>query len=108
MSRAVGPDWDSLAALMDVPYSVREEIRQDNINYPDVCSKAEKIFRYINDSPNFSRVALKKSIEKLELESVKVEMLDVSNKVYLINPFHLFISFQHINLRVNTTILLSL
>ena len=83
MSRAVGLDWDSLAALMDVPYSVREEIRQDHINYPDVSSKAEKIFRYFNDSPNFCRFALEKSIEELDLHPVKVEMLDVSNKVYM-------------------------
>ena len=82
MSRVVGVDWDSLAALMDVPYSVREEIRLDHINYPDASSKAQKIFTYFNDSPYFCRDILQKSIEELDLHCVKAEMLDVSSEVF--------------------------
>ena len=85
MSRVVGVDWDSLAGLMDVPYAVREEIRLDNRNYPDASSKAEKIFTYFNDSPYFCRYVLQRSIEELDLHCVKAEMLDVKNKVFLMN-----------------------
>ena len=82
MSRVVGVDWDSLAGLMDVPYAVREEIRLDYRNYPDASSKAQKIFTYFNDGPNFCREILQKSIEELDLHRVKVEMLDVSKEVF--------------------------
>ena len=82
MSHVVGVYWESLAALIDVPYSVIEEIRLDHINYPDAISKAQKIFTYFNDSPSFCRDILQKSIEELDLHCVKAEMLDVSNKVF--------------------------
>ena len=82
MSRAVGVDWDSMAGPMDVPYSVREEIRLDYINYPDASSKAQKIFTYFNDSPYFCREIHQKSIEELDLHCCKAEMLDVSSKVF--------------------------
>ena len=76
MSRVVGVDWDSLAGLMDIPYSDREEIRVNN-NYQDGFAKAEKIFALFNDSENFDRHSLKKMVEELGRSGVISEMRQV-------------------------------
>ena len=81
MSRVVGLDWDSLAALMDIKYSDREEIRANNNKYPNSYSKAEEIFRLFNNSKNFGRHILEKYIDELGCGDVISEMLPVENEV---------------------------
>ena len=92
MSLVVGMNWNNLAALMDIPYSKREEIRQDHINYPNATLKAEKIFKCFNESSHFCRYVVEKSIEELHLHEVKAQMLARSDQVFLINPISLMIS----------------
>ena len=77
MSKVVGVEWDSLAGLMDVPYSEREEIRMNHAKYPDSSSKAEQIFSLFNGRNDFSRSALEKYFEELDLHDVKNKMLHV-------------------------------
>ena len=80
MSRVVGLDWDSLAGLMDIAYSDREEIRANNIKYPDSYSKAEEIFRLFNISKSFGRHILEKFIDELGCADVACQMLPVETK----------------------------
>ena len=77
MSREVGPDWDSLAGLMDIPYSDREEIRVDCLNYPGIRPKAKKIFELFNDSTFFNRHILVKCFKELRRHDLEKEMLPV-------------------------------
>ena len=79
MSRVVGVDWDSLAGLMDIPYSDREEIRVNN-NYTDEFAKAEKIFALFNGSQNFDRHSLEKFVHELGRSHVISKMLPVQNE----------------------------
>ena len=92
MSSVVAVNWNNLAALLDIPYSKREEIRQDNINYPDLTSKAEQIFKYFNNSPHFCRYVVEKAIEELHLHEVKQKMLVRSDQVFFANPITLLLS----------------
>ena len=95
MSSVVGVNWNNLAALLDIPYSKREEIRRDNINYPDLSSKAEQIFKYFNDSLHFCRYIVEKSIEELHLHEVKEEMVARNDQVFLTNPISLLLSLAY-------------
>ena len=80
MSRVVGVDWDSLAGLMDIPYSDREEIRVNSMKYPDSYSKAGQIFALFNGSQNFDRHILERYVHELGRLDVISEMLPVENE----------------------------
>jgi hypothetical protein len=84
MSRIIGLDWDSLAGLMDIPYSDREEIRVNQAKYPSFSSKAEQMFALINWCQCFGRHNLEKCVEELGRHDLKNEMLPVKNEVF--NP----------------------
>ena len=77
MSTAVGVEWDSLAGLMNIPYSEREQIRMNHAKYPDFSPKAEQIFSLFNVRNDFSRSALGKYFQELDLHDVKKKMLHV-------------------------------
>ena len=81
MSRVVGPDWDRLAGLMDIPYCDREEILKNNTKYPDSPSKAKKIFAHFNNDPKFCRHVLQKYLDEMDRSDVYSEVLDVQNEV---------------------------
>ena len=74
MSPKVGIDWDNLAALMDISYSEREEIRVDYVKYPSTTSKAKRVFELFNDSRCFDRHILEKHFEELRRHDLKNEM----------------------------------
>ncbi|CAB3978740.1 ---NA--- [Paramuricea clavata] len=80
MSRKVGLDWDSLAGLMNIPYSEREEIRVDYGNYLSISSKAEKVFELFNDSTFFDRHILVKYFKELGRHDLEKEMLPVEDQ----------------------------
>ena len=82
MSRMIGVDWDSLAGLMDIPYSEREEIRVNHAKYPDFFSKAEQIFALFNCCECFGRQDLEKCVEELGRQDLKNEMKPVENEVF--------------------------
>ena len=65
MSRNVGTDWDNLAALMDIPYPEREEIRVNYGKYPSFSSKAEQVLKLFNNSDCFDRNTLVMYLEEL-------------------------------------------
>ena len=66
LSNVVGVEWDSLAGLMDIPYSKREEIRFNNTVYLDPPLKAEEILKLYNRSEGFSRDDLAEHFDELE------------------------------------------
>ena len=82
MSRRIGFDWDSLAGLLDIPYSEREEIRVNLQKFPGSFSKAEQILELFNDSKFFDRYYLQKCLEELGRHDLKNEMLPVENEVF--------------------------
>lgn len=82
MSSEIGMDWDSLAALMDIPFVKREEIRMNHAQYPDCTAKSQQIFALINESRSFDRLNLEKCVKELGREDVKIEIHSVDeNKV---------------------------
>ena len=81
MSREVGIDWDNLAALMDIPYSEREEIRVNYAKYPSFSSKAEQVLKRYNNSDCFDRNTLIKYLEELKRYDVKKKMLPMDDQV---------------------------
>ncbi|CAB4022729.1 ---NA--- [Paramuricea clavata] len=80
MSRKVELDWDNLAGLMDIPYSDREEIRVDYLNYPGIRSKAKKVFELVNDSTFFNRHILVKYFKELGRHDLEKEMIPVEDQ----------------------------
>ena len=82
MSCLLGVDWDNLAGLLDIPYSDREEIRDNHPKYPDSYSKAEQIFTLFNDSQYFGRHILEKYLKELDRQDVIRLMCPVENKVF--------------------------
>lgn len=69
LSRRIVVEWESLAALIGIDRSEREDIRY-NIRYHDVRSRAEKVLATLNYMEGFSRETLTqhlKEIQKLEL-----------------------------------------
>ncbi|CAB3978741.1 ---NA--- [Paramuricea clavata] len=80
MSPIVGVDWDSLAGLMDIPYSEREEIRVDYGNLLSISSKAKKVFELFNDSTAFDRHILVKYFKELGRHDLEKEMLPVEDQ----------------------------
>ncbi len=89
MSRMVGVEWDSLAGLLNIPYSEQEEIRANHKKYPDSYSKAEQIFALFNGSQDFGRHILEKYFEELGRGDVKNEMHPVQNEVFRASQFSL-------------------
>ena len=81
MSREVGIDWDNLAALMDIPYPEREEIRVNYAKYPSFSSKAEQVLKLYNQSECFRRDTLLKYLEELKRYDVKKKMLPMDDQV---------------------------
>jgi hypothetical protein len=77
MSRVIGVDWDSLGGLMDIPYSEREEIRVNHVEYPNFSKKAEKTFALLIGRDDFGRRDLEKCIEELGRNDLRHEMLPV-------------------------------
>jgi hypothetical protein len=73
----VGLDWDSLAGLMNIPYSEREQIRVDYGNYLSFSSKAKKIFELFNESTFFDRHILIIYFKELGRHDLEKEMLPV-------------------------------
>ncbi len=82
ISPKVAIDWDSLAGLMDIPYSEREEIRVNYGNYPSFSSKAKRIFKLFNESKCFDRHNLVKYFEELRRHDLKNEMIPVEDEVF--------------------------
>lgn len=76
MSWVVGIDWDSLAGLMDIPYSKQEVIRFNDLEYPDYWSRAQAVFAFFNASEFFDRRLLQKYFEELGRHDLKREMLE--------------------------------
>ena len=91
MSCMVGLDWDSLAGLMNIPYSEREEIRVDCGNYLSISSKAKKVFELFNDSTFFDRHILIKYFKELGRHDLEKKMLPVEDQVFHDGEF----SFPH-------------
>ena len=81
MSPKVGMDWDNLAALMDISYSEREEIRVDYVKYPSTTSKAKRVFELFNNSQCFDRHILEKHFEELRRHDLKHEMPPMEDEV---------------------------
>ena len=82
MSEMVGVDWDRLAALMNTPYSEREEIRVNYAKYPSFFLKARQIFTHFNENKDFDRYFLKKCLKELGRHDLENEMLPVKNEVF--------------------------
>ena len=82
MSGKIGLDWDSLAGLMDIPYSDREEIRVDYGNLLSISSKAKKVFELFNDSTFFDRHILVKYFKELGRHDLEEKMFPVKDQVY--------------------------
>ena len=80
ISPKLGIDWDSLAALMDISYSEREEIRVNYVKYPSLSSKAKRVFELFNDTENFGRHVLAKYFEELGRHDMKNGMLPVEDE----------------------------
>ena len=80
MSCEVGIYWDNLAALMDIPYREREEIRF-NVLYRRFSSKAEQVFELFNDSECFDRNTLVKCLKELKLNNVIKKMIPMDDEV---------------------------
>mgnify|MGYP002804545692 CR=1 FL=1 len=78
----IGVDWDSLAGLLDIPYSDREEIRVNHAKYPDFFSKAERIFALFNSLECFGRNDLEKCVEELGRNDLKKQMFPVQPEVF--------------------------
>jgi hypothetical protein len=79
MSCRVGLDWDSLAGLMDIPYSDQEEIR---VNYPSFSLKAKKVFDLFNDSTFFDRHILVNYFKELGRHDLEKEMQVYHNREF--------------------------
>ena len=80
MSREVGIDWDNLAALMDIPYREREEIRVNYGKYPSFSSKAKQVLNIFNGSECFDRATLVKYLEELKRLDLKKKMLPMNDQ----------------------------
>ncbi len=87
ISRKIGVDWDSLAGLMDIPYSEREKIRANQQRYPSFSSKAEQTFVLINESESFDRHNLGKCVEEFGRYDLKKEIIPVENEVFNIHIY---------------------
>ncbi|XP_028411853.1 uncharacterized protein LOC114534590 [Dendronephthya gigantea] len=74
MSNEIGMDWDALAALMNIPYGKRDEIRMNASQYPDNTAKGQQILAFINESQNFDRHTLEKCVKELGRGDVKIEI----------------------------------
>ena len=81
ISRLIGIDWDNLAALMDIPYSEREEIRVNYGKYPTFSSKAKRVLEIFNDSECFDRTTLVEYHKDLDRHDLTMEMLPMDDKV---------------------------
>ena len=77
----IGGDWDSLAGLLDIPYSEREEIRLNDKEYPGFPSKAQKILELINCCEYIGRDDLVKCVEELRRQDLKNEIVSPKEKV---------------------------
>ena len=85
MSRKVRIEWDDLAALMDIPYSEREEIRINYVKYPSMSSKAKRVLELFNESKSFDRRNLIKCFAELRRPDLTNEMCmleDESEEVF--------------------------
>ena len=82
MSVIIGVDWDSLAGLLDIPYSEREQIRLNHAKYPDIPSKAQKILELVNRRECIGRHDLVKCAEELRRQDLKNEIVSPKEKVY--------------------------
>ena len=87
ISDKIGPDWDKLAGLMDIPYSQREEIRLNSSKYPSYYMKAEQVFVYCNKRKGLTRRDLKKHFKELDRYDLENEMILVENQVFCIDNF---------------------
>ncbi len=94
MSSIVGVDWDSLAGLLNIPYSQQEEIRFNNRKYPDFYSKAEQVLKMYNESEFFGRHALVRHFEELRRHDLKDEMHPVQTEVFHDSEFFLIINMS--------------
>ena len=82
LSGVLGVDWDCLAGLLDIPYSQREEIRTNQMKYPDCTSKASKIFSLYNNREDPEFYILRKCFQELERQDLLNELPPVENQVY--------------------------
>ena len=98
LSRQVGVDWDSLAGLMDIPYEDREQIKQDEKNYPDIRSKAQKILNMFNEGSNFGRKLLVKFLEELGRHDVveTIKDFDQVQQIYDKHSVWFLFDYNHI------------
>ena len=80
IGREVGIDWDNLAALMNIPYSRREEIRVSDWKYSTFSSRAEQVLKLFNDSERFDRNTLVKHLEELKRHDIKKKMLPMDDQ----------------------------
>ena len=78
----IGVDWDSLAGLLDVPYSQREEIRTNHVKYPDCTKKALQIFSLYNNREDFNFCNLQKCAQEIERLDLINELPPVEDQVY--------------------------
>ena len=80
LSRLIGKDWDELAGLMDIPYSIRDEIRVNDLKYPDSSLKAEQVFVHFNSCDHSCRHHLEKYLNELSRGDLKNTMLPMENE----------------------------
>ena len=90
MSLIIGVDWDSLAGLLDIPYSEREQIRLNHAKYPDIPSKAQKILELVNCRECIARHDLVKCAEELRRQDLKNEIVPTKEEVFKLQLKALF------------------
>ena len=81
LSRLIGTDWDELAGLMDIPYPMRDEIRVNDLKYPDSSLKAEQVLVHFNSCEHSCRHHLEKYLNELGRGDLKNTMLSMENEV---------------------------
>ena len=82
LSYTIGVDWDSLAGLLDIPYSQREEIRTNHVKYPDCTKKALQMFSLYNNREDFNFCNLQKCVHEIERLDLIDDLRSVENQVY--------------------------
>ena len=92
MSPDVGIDYDNLAALMDIPYSEREEIRINYRKYPSMSSKAKHVLELFNESKGFDRHIRLKHLRRQDLKNEMPAVEDeVIHDFFVVNLYPVFI-----------------
>ncbi|XP_028411870.1 uncharacterized protein LOC114534607 [Dendronephthya gigantea] len=74
MSTILGEDWNGLGALMNIPFTKREEIRLNHQKYPGAIEKAWAMLMVINQDENSRPQMLEKCFEEINRGDLLKEM----------------------------------